>query len=86
MADCAELALKNGFQLCIHAIGDRGNHETINIYEEALGSSAHSTDLRWRVEHAQHLSSNDITRFQELGIIAAIQSIHCTSDGPLGSW
>jgi len=82
LADCAELALKNGFQLCIHAIGDRSNHETINIYEEAFGSSAHSTDLRWRVEHAQHLSSNDITRFQELGIIAAIQSIHCTSDGP----
>lgn len=82
LAECADLALKNGFQLCIHAIGDRGNHETINIYEEAFGSSTHSTDLRWRIEHAQHLNSNDIARFQELGIIAAIQSIHCTSDGP----
>jgi predicted amidohydrolase YtcJ len=78
----AKLALENGFQLCIHAIGDRGNRETINIYENAFKNTPNSADLRWRIEHAQHLNTNDITRFHNLGIIAAIQSIHCTSVGP----
>jgi predicted amidohydrolase YtcJ len=77
----AKLALENGFQLCIHAIGDRGNQETINIYEETFKNAPNSANLRWRIEHAQHLNNNDIARFQNLGIIAAIQSIHCTSDG-----
>ena len=39
-------------------------------------------DLRWRVEHAQHLSAADIPRFGQLGVIAAMQGIHCTSDAP----
>ena len=82
LRDCAARAINNGYQLCMHAIGDRGNQETINIYEEVFRQRPTSSDLRWRIEHAQHLNSNDIGRFQELGIIAAIQSIHCTSDGP----
>ena len=82
LRECAKLALDNGFQFCIHAIGDRGNRESIDIFEEIFSNSSNSSDLRWRIEHAQHLNIDDIPRFHELGIIAAIQSIHCTSDGP----
>ena len=82
LRESAKLAMENGFQLCIHAIGDRGNQETINIYENVFGNSPNPGALRWRIEHAQHLHPDDILRFQRLGIIAAIQSIHCTSDGP----
>jgi predicted amidohydrolase YtcJ len=82
LRECAKLALDNGFQFCIHAIGDRGNQETLDIYEETFKTLAGPSDLRWRIEHAQHLDIKDIPRFHKLGVIAAIQSIHCTSDGP----
>ena len=82
LRESAKLAMENGFQLCIHAIGDRGNQETINIYENVFANSPNSGALRWRIEHAQHLHPDDILRFQRLGIIASIQSVHCTSDGP----
>jgi predicted amidohydrolase YtcJ len=78
----ARLARQNGFQLCVHAIGDRANRETLDIFERALGANAKSKDLRWRVEHAQHLSAQDIPRFGRLGVIASMQGIHCTSDAP----
>jgi predicted amidohydrolase YtcJ len=81
LRECAKLALDNGFQLCIHAIGDRGNQEVLNIYEETFKTLTSPADLRWRIEHAQHLNINDIPRFSKLGVIAAMQSIHCTSDG-----
>jgi predicted amidohydrolase YtcJ len=76
----SELAIDNGFQLRIHAIGDRGNREVLNIYEEVFKNHPKNNDLRWCVEHAQHLSSQDIPRFAKLGVIAAMQGIHCTSD------
>ena len=78
----AAFAIESGFQLCVHAIGDRGNRETLDIYEDALKSHPDKKDLRWRIEHAQHLSPADIPRFGRLGVIAAMQGIHCTSDGP----
>jgi predicted amidohydrolase YtcJ len=80
--ETAQLALQNGFQLCVHAIGDRANRETLNIFERALGPNAKSKDLRWRVEHAQHINAMDIPRFGRMGVIAAMQGIHCTSDAP----
>jgi hypothetical protein len=81
--DAARLAQKNGFQLCVHAIGDRANRETLNIYETVLKENPGIGKLhRWRIEHAQHLSSADIPRFFRLGVIASMQAIHCTSDGP----
>src|SRR5262245_965711 len=80
--ETAQLALKNGYQLCVHAIGDRANRETLNIFERALGPNAKSKDLRWRVEHAQHISAQDIPRFGKMGVIASMQGIHCTSDAP----
>lgn len=82
IAETAKIARENGFQLCTHAIGDRGNREILDIYETTLGELAGSSDQRWRIEHAQHLSAQDIRRFGELGVIAAMQGIHCTSDGP----
>jgi predicted amidohydrolase YtcJ len=66
----------------VHAIGDRANRETLDIFERTLGANSKSKDLRWRVEHAQHLSAQDIPRFGRLGVIAAMQGIHCTSDAP----
>lgn len=78
----AELAIQHGYQLCVHAIGDRANRETLNLFEETFKAHPDKKDLRWRVEHAQHLSAADIPRFGQLGVIAAMQGIHCTSDAP----
>jgi len=82
LSKIANLAIKGGFQFCIHAIGDRANRETLDIFEKAFRANPASKDLRWRVEHAQHISAADIPRFGKLGVIAAMQGIHCTSDAP----
>ncbi len=82
MKATAKFAIENGFQLATHAIGDRGNRETLDIYEEAFKAHPGKTDLRWRIEHAQHLSLIDIPRFAQLDVIPAMQAIHCTSDAP----
>ncbi len=80
--ETARLALAHGFQLCVHAIGDSANRETLNIFEESFRAHPEKKDLRWRIEHAQHLSAADIPRFAQLGVIASMQGIHCTSDAP----
>jgi len=82
LKESARLAIENGFQLCTHAIGDRANREILDIYEQAFTEHPEKKDLRWRVEHAQHLAASDIPRFGALGVIAAMQGVHCTSDGP----
>jgi predicted amidohydrolase YtcJ len=78
----AELAIKNDYQMAIHAIGDRGNREVLNIYEETFKRhpEKNGRDLRWRIEHAQHINAADIPRFGTLGVIASMEGIHCTSD------
>lgn len=68
-----------GFQVCTHAIGDGGNRLVLDLYEEVLGELK-PRDARWRVEHAQILDPADIPRFAKLGVIAAMQPVHCTSD------
>ena len=78
----AELAIQHGYQLCVHAIGDRANRETLNIFEETFKAHPDKKDLRWRIEHAQHINAADIPRFGQLGVIAMMQGIHCTSDAP----
>ena len=79
----AALALSYGFQLNTHAIGDRANQEILNLYENAVAENKQILrDLRWRVEHAQHIHPRDVPRFGKLGVIASIQGVHCTSDGP----
>jgi predicted amidohydrolase YtcJ len=79
LEETANLAVKNGFQLCTHAIGDKANREVLNLYEKFI-SQNQSNELRWRIEHAQHLNEKDIPRFSRLGVIAAMQPVHCTSD------
>ena len=79
----AALALAHGFQVNTHAIGTRANREVLDLYERAwkkVGVSGQ--DLRWRVEHAQHVHADDVARFGKLGVVAAVQGVHATSDGP----
>jgi predicted amidohydrolase YtcJ len=78
----AEIAIEHGYQVNTHAIGDRANRRVLDIYQEVFEANGSPADLRWRVEHAQHLDPADVGRFAELGVIAAMQGIHCTSDGP----
>ena len=81
VAAIADLAQKHGLQLCVHAIGDRANREVLDIFESVYQNSGQE-DLRWRIEHSQHLHPDDIPRFSELGVVASMQGIHCTSDAP----
>jgi predicted amidohydrolase YtcJ len=80
----AELAIKYGYQVAVHAIGDRGNRETLDIYQRTFAAhpDQDGKSLRWRIEHAQHLSAADIPRFGQLGVIASMEGVHCTSDAP----
>jgi predicted amidohydrolase YtcJ len=70
--------------MAIHAIGDRANREVLNLYEETFKKhpERNGRALRWRIEHAQHISAADIPRFGQLGIIPSMEGIHCTSDAP----
>jgi len=78
----ARLAIEQGYQLAVHAIGDRANREVLNVYEAAFKAAGRSgAELRWRIEHAQQLSAADIPRFARLGVIASMQPVHATSDG-----
>lgn len=72
-------ALRHGFQLCVHAIGDRANREVLNIDEVAL-DSVPTADHRFRIEHAQIINRQDLPRFAELGVIPSMQTSHQTSD------
>jgi predicted amidohydrolase YtcJ len=72
-------ALFDGFQVCTHAIGDRANDIVLNAYEAAM-KIAEVTDPRLRIEHAQVLLKEDISRFKTLGVIPSMQPTHCTSD------
>jgi predicted amidohydrolase YtcJ len=81
--ETARIAIENGFQLCVHAIGDRANRETLDLFERTFRAHPDRKDLRWRIEHAQHLSPQDVPRFAKLAVIASVQGIHCISDG---SW
>jgi len=72
-------ALGCGFQVGIHAIGDRGNRVALDALEAAIARYPDNPG-RHRVEHAQVLTATDIPRFTQLGIIAAMQPTHATSD------
>jgi len=78
----AELCIQHEYQLAVHAIGDRGNRETLNIMEQTFAKhpEKNGKQLRWRIEHAQHLNAADIPRFGTLGVIASMEGVHATSD------
>ncbi len=86
MESLVQFCAKEGVQACTHAIGDRANREVLDIYERALTpiyrkqSYVESMNPRFRVEHAQLLHPDDISRFASLGVIASMQPTHCTSD------
>jgi predicted amidohydrolase YtcJ len=75
----ADLALRKGFQVATHAIGDRGNRVALDVYDSALRKNP-TADHRFRVEHAQVISLADIPRFAKLGVIPSMQASHQTSD------
>jgi predicted amidohydrolase YtcJ len=72
-------ALKAGFQLNVHAIGDRANRIVLDAFEAALGTVP-TADHRFRIEHAQILHYADIPRFAQLDVIPSMQASHQTSD------
>ena len=77
--DIATRALRAGFQVNSHAIGDRGNRLVLDSYEAAFKATP-TADHRFRVEHAQILNYDDIPRFAQLGVIPSMQASHQTSD------
>jgi len=81
--EISEIGLRNGFQVSVHAIGDRANRETLDVFETVFREQGVRGDtLRWRIEHSQHLNPTDIPRFSQMGIIASMQGIHACSDAP----
>jgi predicted amidohydrolase YtcJ len=81
LRETAQIAFENNFQLNTHAIGDRGNREVMDLYQSFFDKRP-DQDLRWRIEHAQTLHPDDVSRFAKLGVIASMQGVHATSDGP----
>jgi predicted amidohydrolase YtcJ len=75
-------ASRAGFQTCIHAIGDRGNRVTMDVFQRVQGEVPGARDLRMRNEHAQILDQAEIPRFAKLNVIASMQATHATSDMP----
>jgi predicted amidohydrolase YtcJ len=76
-------ALDHNFQVCTHAIGDRGNHIMLNIYERVFNAvKGDHSDQRWRIEHVQVLLPFDNNRFIRIGILPSMQPTHATSDMP----
>jgi hypothetical protein len=76
-------AADRGFQVCVHAIGDRANTLTLDAFEAVFGPAApRRPDHRPRAEHAQILAERDVPRFARLGVWPSVQPTHCTSDMP----
>jgi predicted amidohydrolase YtcJ len=71
---------KAGLQCSVHAIGDKANNLLLNYFEEAVKENG-PRDRRFRIEHAQHLTPNDISRFARLGVIPSMQPYHAIDDG-----
>jgi len=70
---------REGFQIAFHAIGDMASHMVLNAYEMAYNLNR-NRPRRHRIEHAQLLKSDDISRFQALGVVASMQPVHCIED------
>jgi predicted amidohydrolase YtcJ len=79
LAHLTREAIAHGFQVCVHAIGDRANTLTLDAFETVLAGGARPA-APLRVEHAQILAPADIPRFRRLGVVPSMQPTHCTSD------
>jgi hypothetical protein len=73
--------LDRGWQLCVHAIGDRANREVLDAIQAALDATP-TADHRFRIEHVQCVDPADLPRFRLNGVIPSIQPCHATSDAP----
>jgi predicted amidohydrolase YtcJ len=73
-------AFAHGYQVCVHAIGDKGNREVLDSFAAAYTKYPAAKALRNRIEHAQVVSLDDIPRFVDLDLIASMQPTHATSD------
>ncbi len=73
-------AMKAGFQVAIHAIGDAGNREALDILEAVFRQDPSTRDNRHRIEHAQVMHPDDIPRLGQLGIIASMEPPHAMED------
>ena len=79
LRDVATRALRQGFQVGIHAIGDRGNRVALDAFDAAL-KAVPTADHRFRIEHVQVLDHADVPRFAQLGVIPSMQAVHQPSD------
>ncbi len=76
-----EQALKNGFQVCVHAIGDKANRIVLDEFENASKNyPEQARNARLRIEHAQVIALEDIPRYKKLYVIPSMQPTHATSD------
>lgn len=73
-------ALRHGWQVCVHAIGDKGNALVLDAYAAAIKAVPKAADPRLRIEHAQVVRQQDVPRFAELGVIASMQPSHASDD------
>ena len=73
-------ALRHGWQVCTHAIGDKGNALVLGAYEAARSAVPGARDPRLRIEHAQHVRKADVARFAGTGTIASMQPSHCSDE------
>jgi len=80
LEETTKTALENGWQVAVHAIGDKGNALVLDAFAAALESAPKARDPRLRIEHAQVVRKPDVERFVELGIIASMQPAHSSSD------
>jgi predicted amidohydrolase YtcJ len=74
-----EKAMKRGYQVNVHAIGDAGNRQILDGYQQLLEKTG-SRQLRHRMEHAQVVAASDIPRFESIGVVPSMQPTHATSD------
>ena len=81
MLEICKAALESDFQVCAHAIGDKGIRTMLDVYEEALRENP-KTDHRFRIEHSQIVNLDDVSRYADLGVIPAMQPTHAVSDMP----
>jgi hypothetical protein len=73
-------AAENGLQMAIHAIGDAANKNILDLYEKADGEVGGISQKRFRIEHAQIVQLDDISRFRQLGVIPSMQPSHAIGD------
>jgi predicted amidohydrolase YtcJ len=81
LQELGERAFQKDLQVRVHAIGDSANHGTLDVFDRVFGGRKQA-HVRWAIEHAQIVRTEDVARFARLGVVASMQPTHATSDGP----